>query len=97
MILCFMCDSEGLQEMLNENWSMLVNVKKTQIVHFRPMCIQPTAYHFKIGDLLTDRYKYIGLIFTEFLDYNVTVKMVARSAVHALGLLIDKSICRNAL
>ncbi len=70
----------------------MVNVKKNQIVHFRPMCIQPAAYHFKIGDhtnLLTDRYKYCGLIFTEFLDYNVTAKMVARSG-SALVLLIAK-------
>ncbi len=99
--LCFICDSEeGLQEMLNilhtwcECWSMVLNVKKTQIVHFRPMCIQPTAYHFKIGDLtilLTDRYKYLGLIFTEFLDYNATAKVVARSAGRALGLLIAKT------
>ncbi len=77
-----------------ERWSMVVNVKKTQIVHFRPMCIRPTAYHFKIGDhtiLLTDRYKYLGLIFTEFLDYNVTAKIVARSAGCALGLLIAKT------
>ncbi len=77
-----------------EHWSKVVNVKKTQIVHFRPMCIQPTAYHFKIGDhiiLLTDRYKYLGLIFTEFLDYNVKTKMVARLAVRALGLLIAKT------
>ncbi len=58
------------------------------------MCIQTTVYHFKIGDhtiLLTDRYKYLGLIFTEFLDYNVTTKMVARSASHAFGLLIPKT------
>ncbi len=54
-----------------ECWSIVVNVKKTQIVHFRHMCIQPTACHFKIGDhtiLLTDRYKYFGLIFNEFRD-----------------------------
>ncbi len=36
---------EGFKEMLNvlrtwcERWSLVVNVKKTQIVHFRPMCI----------------------------------------------------------
>ncbi len=99
--LCFICESdEGPQEILNilhswcEHWSMVVNVKKTQIVHVRPMCIQSTAYHFKIGDhtiLLTDRYKYLGLIFTAFHDYNVTAKMVARSAGSALGLLIAKT------
>ncbi len=61
---------------------------------FQTMCIQPSAYHFKIGDhtiLLTDRYKYLGLIFSEFLDYNVTAKVVARSAGRALGLLIAKT------
>ncbi len=99
--LCFICDSEEcFQEMLNilhtwcECWSIVVNVKKTQIVHCSPMCIQPTAYHFKIGDqtiLLKDRYKYLGRIFTEFLDYNVTAKMVGRSAGHTLGLLISKT------
>ena len=98
--LCFICDSEdGLQEMLNilhswcEHWSMVVNVKKTKILHFRPKCIPCTAYNFKLGEhtiMLTDRYKYLGLILTEFLDYNITAKMVARSAGHALGLLIAK-------
>ncbi len=55
MIWGFICDSkEAVQEMLNslhtwcEHCSMVVNVKKTLIVHLRPMCIQPTAYHFKI-------------------------------------------------
>ena len=35
-----------------------------------------------------DRYKYLGLILNYMLDYQVTAEAVAKSASHALGLLI---------
>ena len=36
-------------------------------------------------------YKYMGLIFTEVLDYGVMAKEVAKATSRALGLLIAKS------
>ncbi len=40
---------------------------------------------------VVDRYKYLGLILTDMLDYNVTVFMVAKTDSHSLGLLKAKS------
>ena len=39
---------------------------------------------------LVKQYKYLGLIFTEFLDLLTMAKTVAKSASRALGLLISK-------
>ncbi len=40
--------------------------------------------------LFPERYKYLGLILTELLDYHITASIVATSARRALGLLIAK-------
>lgn len=37
-----------------------------------------------------EKYKYLGLILTEFLDFHVMAKAVAASAGRALGVLIAK-------
>ena len=39
---------------------------------------------------MVDRYVYLGLLLTEHLDFEKTVKYVAQSASRALGLLISK-------
>ncbi len=39
---------------------------------------------------ITDKYVYLGLTLTEFLDYSVMAKIVSQSASRALGLLIAK-------
>ena len=48
---------------------------------------------FKCDDLnfdLKNDYTYLGLILNEFLDFNLTVKIVAKSANRALGLVMAK-------
>ncbi len=75
-------------------WHMKVNTDKTQILHFRNPSVPQTsaAFLFDNEELsIVQQYKYLGLIFTEFLDYQKTAKMVAKSASRALGLLIAKS------
>ena len=105
-ILCYADDlvliseKEGdLQAMLNElhewceKWGMVVNGKKTKIVHFRPKQRSRTAYKFVCGTQhieMTDSYKYLGLVLDENLNFDITVKAVAQSAHRALGLLIAK-------
>lgn len=72
---------------------MSVNPTKSQIVHFRPRSVPRTDYKFTCGvqDLqVVDRYVYLGLTLTEFLDFGITAKMVSQSASRALGLLIAK-------
>ncbi len=103
-ILCYADDlviisetAEGLQTMLDivkqwySKWSMAVNTKNTQIVHFRAASMPRSNYTFTYADLpivISERYKYLGLILTEFLDYQITASIVARSAGRALGLVI---------
>ena len=92
--------AEGLQEMLDKlnewciRWKMLVNAKKTQVIHFRKgPSITRSDFQFKCGEACietVDRYRYLGLIFTEFLDFNIMAKTVAQAAARALGLLIAK-------
>ena len=53
-----------------------------------------TDYVFTCGKEclnVVDQYKYLGLIFTEFMDYSEMAKFVARAAHRALGLIIAKS------
>ena len=93
-------DENSLQRMLDclynwcSEWKLLVNPEKSQVIHFRwGPSVSRSNFAFKCGenDLQTvDRYRYLGLIFTEFLDLNVMSKAVALAATRALGLLIAK-------
>ena len=65
---------------------MVVNIQKSNIVHFYPPSVRRTQYNFRCG--LVEKYNYLDL--TEFLDYNVTAKVVAQIASRALGLWIAK-------
>jgi hypothetical protein len=67
-----------------------VNFEKTKIVHFRNPSVPPTNDIFLLVEKqlgVVSKYQYLGLLLTEFLDYNG----VARSAGRALSLLIVKS------
>ena len=88
-----------LQFLLNElhAWcisnSMHVNNIKSNVVHFRVPSKAKTSVNFTCGpDVINavDKYTYLGITLTEFLDYEVTAKIVAQSASRALGLLIAK-------
>ena len=72
---------------------MTINCSKSNVVHFRPKSVQRTAYNFRCGNdnlSVVDKYAYLGLVLNEYLDYNVTAKVVAQSAGRALGLIISK-------
>ena len=99
-LVCVSESEEGVQSMLDildtwcNKWNMNVNVSKTQIVHFRPMCIAKTEFNFTYRNSpiqIVSQYKYLGLIMTEFLDFSKMAYNVAQSAGRALGLLIAKS------
>ncbi len=75
---------------------MMVNMDKTKIVHFRKgPSIPVTEATFQYGEQLiqvVDRYnRYLGLIFTEYLDFSIMAKYVLQAAQRALGMLIAKS------
>ena len=93
-------DENSLQRMLDclndwcLQWQLVVNIDKSQVVHFRRGPSVPrSGFNFKCGqsELQTvEKYRYLGLIFTEFLDFNIMSKAVAQAATRALGLLIAK-------
>ena len=75
-----------LQYMLNEldNWCtsncMQVNTTKSNVVHFRPVAISKTNCVFRCGNNIIDiidKYVYLGIVLTEYLDFNITAKIVA--------------------
>ena len=69
-------------------WELLVNQKKSQVVHFRPQAMPKTEVSFSCGETVLDivpHYKYLGLLVTEHVDYNIAVKAIAQSATRALG------------
>ncbi len=98
--LCLIADNErDFQAMLNVlsdwcgKWRMTANVDKTTVVHFRPLSIlrMDTRFTCSNSDIhIVDRYKYLGLILSEHLDYHFTTTMVAQAASQVLGLLIAK-------
>ncbi len=52
-----------------------------------------SIFIFHLGDdpvHYVNKYKFLGLVIDEHLDYQSTVKMVAKAAGRALGLLIEK-------
>ena len=91
--------SSDLQLLLNAlyDWCgqnhMSVNTAKSNVVHFRQKSISRTntVFSFGIGIIeTTDKYTYLGVILSEYLDYDIMTKCVAQSASRALGLLIAK-------
>ena len=76
------------------NWGLHVNPKKTKVMHFMPKGRQRSNFNFKIGEdpiEITDKYKYLGLWFSEKLDLKIMAEQVALSAHRALGVVISKT------
>ncbi len=79
----------------SQEWQMMVNAEKTKIVHFRKGPSNPvTEATFQYGEQqiqVVDRYRYLGLIFTEYLDVSIMAKYVSQAAQRVLGILNAKS------
>ena len=74
-------------------WGLTINFNKSKMVHFRAPSVHRSEVEIECGVSkleFVDSYKYLGVLFTEHLDYNLMTKMVAQSASRALGLLISK-------
>ena len=62
---------------------MTINEEKSNVIHFRPNSFNRTENIFTCGDKrlkIVDRYKYLGLLITEHLNYEEMAKHVAKSA-----------------
>ena len=89
----------NLQIMLNtlyewcSTWGLVINNNKSAVVHFRSSSTEITQHKFVCGSEIINiakSYKYLGVLLTDTLDYNVMVKNVAQAANRALDLLISK-------
>ena len=63
-----------------KKWRMAINVEKTQIVHFRKSKKNKTnfRFYFENDELkIVENYKYLGVIFDEFLDFQLNSTTLA--------------------
>ena len=81
--LTLIVDNEGHLQLLldcvhkwSEKWRMNINRLKSNVVHFRNKRSARSKYSFKLGDVClntVDRYDYLGLIFDEYLTFDLGV------------------------
>ena len=83
-----------------KKWRLHINADKTKVVHFRKDSHPLTQAKFKCCNLdinIIDRYKYLGCIFNEHLDFTVTANTLADASGRALGSIISKCLKQNSL
>ena len=87
-------NEKDLQDMLDtvyewcSKWRLKVNVIKSQIVHFRPRKVPCSTQPFIFGSQLLDtvsQYKYLGVIFDEYLSLDIAARTLAAAGARALG------------
>ena len=79
---------------LCERWGLTVNARKTKVIHVRPKGRRASNFAFTCGGSniqVVNKYKYLGLWFTDNIDLKYMAEQVAASAQRALGMLIAKS------
>ncbi len=90
---------ERLQKRLDKvyqwslKWRIKCNANKSNILHVRQFLITRTNFNFKLGNIvlpMVTQYKYLGIVITEFIDYNVVAQILADAANTALSSLINK-------
>ena len=92
-------NEEKLQKMLDfvskwcQKWRMAVNTDKTKVVHFRQRSHLKTMFDFYLGSELLEKvseYKYLGVLFDEYLDFEHNASLLADAAGRALGAIRTK-------
>ncbi len=92
--------AEQLQALLDilsrwcDRWRLGVNASKSAVMHFRTRGTPRSTAEFNCGQgslPVVSEYRYLGLLFTEHLDYDAMATCAAKSASRALGFLIAKS------
>ncbi|CAG2185372.1 unnamed protein product [Mytilus edulis] len=91
--------AHGLQTQLEtlHEWTKLnclqVNIDKTKIMHIRKASAARCDSEFMLGNTRIDfanKYRYLGLMISEDMDYAVSVKELSTAASRALGSLTSK-------
>ena len=70
-----------------------VNIDKTKIMHVRKITVNRCDFSFLLGNITIDfveKYRYLGLMISENMDYTVSVKELSSAASRALGSLTSK-------
>ena len=84
ILLLYQSQEVNLQKMSDyihswcRKWRLRVNTSKSKIMHFRPKRRQRTQFFFKMGNINLDMvtvYKYLGLYFDEFMDFNTELEV----------------------
>ena len=92
-------NAEQLQTLLNhldtwcKKWRLSLNQDKTSVIVFRTRNTAIPQVQFTCGNLhlnIVSQYKYLGLTLNQYLDWDMTVKVLANSAHRALGVIIAK-------
>ena len=98
-IVLMAADEQSLQDQLNYlyEWCnkgrLSINNSKTNVVHFRPKCVNRTPFEFKNGNVIietTDHYKHLGLMLDEFVTFESCATVLSQSGNRALGALRNK-------
>ena len=63
---------------------MTINTKKAKVMHLRVERSQYVVGGCGSNIEYTERYRYLGLVLTEHMNYNITATYVANSATRAL-------------
>ena len=91
-------DEDRLQKLIDvidtwcKRWGMSLNINKTKVVHFRRKVrgVARSTTTFMLGReeiAYTDQYKYLGLILSEHLEWDLALQEIVKKANRALALL----------
>jgi hypothetical protein len=89
-------DMQNMLDKLHDwckRWRVLINTDKSKVVHFRAPHKKRSESQFRIGGnilQITDKYKYLGVIFSEKKDYTLDAENLAAADGRALGVIISK-------
>ena len=95
-------NEENLQKLLLKveewchKWQLVVNKDKSQIVHFRQKNKTRTSSVFNLDGTclaIVEKYKYLGIVLDEFIDFNVSTSCLAAAGGRALGAINSKFKC----
>ncbi len=81
-------------------WRMKLNINKSEIVHFRNVNDKKSNCVFKYDECeleIVDKYKYLGIVLNEHLEYSMVAMILANSAGRVLLLLLLLLIIINTL
>ena len=93
-------NEQDLQSMLNcvhswcDKWRMAVNLDTTKVMHFRNKRKQITKYCFTYENSqieIVNRYRYLGVLLDDHLDFSTTAELLAGAAGRALGVVLNRN------